>query len=109
VLESRAVLYVCVFSCLFFELKMQESSAGNPRVPAGQGTVPEQHFVLGLSAPLEFVLVVVLTNEGESHADDAFVGVWYRFRGLKLRENRQIDWKGHEIRIYTCRGSCLRH
>ena len=62
----------------------------------------EPHFVLGLSAPLEFVLLVVPTNEGESHADDASVGVWYRFRGLKLRENRQIDWKGHEIRIYTC-------
>ena len=62
----------------------------------------EQQFFLGLSAPLEFVRLIVLTKKGESHANDASIGVWYRSSGLKLRENRQIDWKGQELCTNTC-------
>ena len=43
-------------------------------------------FQFGLSAPLEFVRLIVLTKKGESHANDASIGVWYRSSGLKFAE-----------------------
>jgi hypothetical protein len=39
-----------------------------------------------LSARRESVPLINLTTGGDSHADDASIGVWYRSSGLKFAE-----------------------